>query len=225
LGLWWNSENWAIAWEGAQSRGLERVRNQINFDVFFKTCPRTSLQVSQNSLFVSLGSKSVQKWCPMGTKIHNKSCKSGLWNPLGIPLPPRCSPGWAQDLKKVPKVIKNRWFLCSCCSCFWTSLLVLCVPIHSGLSCFSLPFHSVWVVFFSSLSLHIPRKWRLTSWVLSGPPCHYRFDIYSPNKACFRGSYLFCIVIRFKNRDFDKDISGARRSVVALNSLDLPRLA
>ena len=35
FGLWWNIENWAIAWEWAQSRGLERVRNSTNFDVFF----------------------------------------------------------------------------------------------------------------------------------------------------------------------------------------------
>ena len=49
--------------------------------------------------------------------------------------------------------------------------------------------------------------------------------IYIPQTKLALGVLTCLIVIRFVDQDLDKDIAGARRSVVALNPLDLPRLA
>ena len=56
--FWGSGEIVRIELSPARELDLE---GRTSFDVFFKTCPRTSLQASQNRLFVSLGSKSVQK--------------------------------------------------------------------------------------------------------------------------------------------------------------------
>ena len=46
-------------------------RSEIGYfvDVFLKICPRTSLKVSQNQLFETLGPKSGPKGCPMDPEI------------------------------------------------------------------------------------------------------------------------------------------------------------
>ena len=106
--------------------GLEGVRHELNFDAVLKTCPRTLLKVSQNRVFLSLGSNIGPKWCPKGAEIRQKSYTSGLQNALGILLAPRSSHGGVQQLKRCPKVMENRkcchscpeWFLRdSCLSC------------------------------------------------------------------------------------------------------------
>ena len=77
-----------------------------------------------------------QPFCQLGVQKCPKVMPNGYQNPSTIvqkwslestwyPLASQILPRGAQELKKVPKVIKNLRFLGSYCSCFWTSLLAM----------------------------------------------------------------------------------------------------
>ena len=61
--------------------------------------------------YVPTNMKQLFKHIQIDSTVHQKSCESGLWDPPGIPLAPRSSPGRPQGLKGHQKLAKIDKFL------------------------------------------------------------------------------------------------------------------
>ena len=125
LGLWWNSENWAIAWEGAQSRGLERVTNQINFNVFSRHAPEPPYRCARTAFLSAWGpkvSKSDAQWVPKSIKNRPKVVSGIHLVSPWLPDPPQGGPRCSKRYQKWSKIddfgvviVAVSGLLCLCC--------------------------------------------------------------------------------------------------------------
>ena len=138
------------------------IRNSTKSGAFFETCPGPSPKPSQTNIFVRLGSKSASRYCLLEHQNPHKYLKCGLWSPFGFPLTRRSSPGWASDLKKVPKSTISGWFWLLCLG---FSFCIVCSDLYI------VPFGMV-LLFFVDLCLSISRRFPCQASGRSHLCCH-----------------------------------------------------